>query len=309
MVYASHLSYLYRRYHDALFVCALLDFLTTFPLAIIVLFAMLQDRRRPLWPVGVMMAPIIVGMTVCIATRSDAIFPLLYTYFLLLGIGLLIYMVRATRQYGHWLRDNYADLEHKEVWQSMVVLAVILLFFGIYTLDPYYRAVKYIMQVNNIILVCYLLWRVETLSELNMPVNDAEEDQASLQEPSLTLRNDIEPLLKKYCEEPQLYLQPDLTLFQLAKAVGTNRYYLSQYFSCLNMNYNTYINHLRIQHFMNLYREAVAVQQSITARQLAIESGFRTYRTFSNAFKNQIGQTVTEWIRAASRAQQGQSAS
>ena len=90
---------------------------------------MLQDRRRPLWPVGVMMAPIIVGMTVCIATRSDAIFPLLYTYFLLLGIGLLIYMVRATRQYGHWLRDNYADLEHKEVWQSMVVLAVILLFF------------------------------------------------------------------------------------------------------------------------------------------------------------------------------------
>ena len=31
-------------------------------------------------------------------------------------------MVRALRQYGRWLRDNYADLEHKEVWQSFVVL-------------------------------------------------------------------------------------------------------------------------------------------------------------------------------------------
>ena len=38
-------------------VCALFDFLTVFPLAIVVLFTMLQDRRRPLWPVAVMMAP------------------------------------------------------------------------------------------------------------------------------------------------------------------------------------------------------------------------------------------------------------
>ena len=29
-------------------------------------------------------------------------------------------MVCAIRTYGHWLRDNYADLEHKEVWQSFV---------------------------------------------------------------------------------------------------------------------------------------------------------------------------------------------
>ena len=34
----------------------LLDCMTFFPLAIAVLFAMLQDRRRPLWPIAVMMA-------------------------------------------------------------------------------------------------------------------------------------------------------------------------------------------------------------------------------------------------------------
>ena len=92
-------------------VCTLLDILTVFPLAIAVLFTMLQDRRRPHWPIGVMMAPLATGMIVCIATRSDAILPVLYAYYLLLIIGIIIYMVRATRQYGCWLRDNYADLE------------------------------------------------------------------------------------------------------------------------------------------------------------------------------------------------------
>ena len=108
------------------FTGALFDFMTVFPLAIAILFTMLQDRRRPLWPIAVMMAPIVVGMAVCIATRSDAIFPALYAYYLLLIIAIFMYMVRATRQYGRWLRDNYADLEHKEVWQSFVVLAIML---------------------------------------------------------------------------------------------------------------------------------------------------------------------------------------
>ena len=116
------------------FVGGLLDSMTFVPLAIVILFAMLQDRQRPLWPIAVMVAPLIVIMALCVANRSERFFPMLYAYFLLFSIGIIIYMVRALRQYGRWLRDNYADLEHKEVWQSFVVLTVILLIFGIYAL-------------------------------------------------------------------------------------------------------------------------------------------------------------------------------
>jgi hypothetical protein len=105
----------------------LLDCMTVLPLSIVVLLVILQDRRRPLWPVAVMMVPLVVVEAFCIANRSYALLPVMYGYFLLLCIGLTIYMVRAVRQYGRWLRDNYADLEHKEVWQSFVVLAIILL--------------------------------------------------------------------------------------------------------------------------------------------------------------------------------------
>lgn len=285
---------------------ATLDFMTLVPLGIIVLLNMLQDHKRPLWPVFVAVAPLAAVTMLCAATCSITLLPVLYAYYLLLGIGLLIYMVCEVRQYSLWLRNNYADLEHKEVWQSFVILAVILLFFGIYTLEPYYHTIKYIMQLNNMILVCYLLWRVETLSDLgitrSLPLTMEETDDGETMKNdfSPTATDKIGPLLQRHCIDTQLYLQHDLTLLQLAKAIGTNRYYLSQHFSRQGTTYNAYINGLRIQHFMNLYRKSVAFRQSFTAQQLAMESGFHNYRTFSNAFKHLTGLTVTGWIKNGS---------
>jgi AraC-like DNA-binding protein len=48
---------------------------------------------------------------------------------------------------------------------------------------------------------------------------------------------------------------------------------------------------------MNIYREAVAAQKTITAQQLAKDSGYRSYSTFSIAFKQRMGQTVKDWMR------------
>ena len=204
-------------------------------------------------------------------------------------------MVCALRQYGRWLHDNYADLEHKEVWQSFVVLAVVLLGFGIYTFEIGGLANKYIVQVNNIILICYLLWRVETLSDLSISQQQNLPAELSV---NTVAHDNIGPLLQQYCIDTQLYLQHDLSLSHLAKAIGTNRFYLSQYFSNQGMTYNAYINDLRIDHLISLYREAVASHRSVTAQQLAMESGFHSYRTFSDAFKRKTGQTVTAWIKA-----------
>ena len=154
----------------------MLDCMTFFPLAIILLLIMLQDRRRPLWPVAVVIAPLVVGNALCVTTSSYALYPIIDGYFLLMCIGIIIYMVCATRQYGRWLRDNYADLEHKEVWQSFVVLAVMLLVFVIYAFTNEGLTYLYAMQVIVAVLVFYLLWRVETLSDLSVPVNDVEEE-------------------------------------------------------------------------------------------------------------------------------------
>lgn len=95
----------------------------------------------------------------------------------------------------------------------------------------------------------------------------------------------------------QIYLQQDLTLEELAQAIGTNRSYLSQYFSRQGITYNIYINNLRVNHFINRYQEVAASGQPFKVQQLAEESGFRSYSTFSRAFTQRTGQTVKAWMQ------------
>ena len=314
----SHLWYLpsvFLSSVDDILLCnsigALLDCMIVYPLMIVVLLCMLQDRRRPLWPVAVMVSPLVVGIAVCIANQNDTLLPMLRIYILLLGIGLIIYMVREVRRYGHWLRDNYADLEHKEVWKSFLVLAIMMLVLGIYASGVGGMAYEYAVQTLAIVLVCYLLWRVETLSNLSIPLSQ----DLSVAEPAITEAEDVEDnslsqtnrenigtLLQQHCIDTQLYLQHDLNISQLAKTIGVNRLYLTKYFSSQGTNYNAYINDLRIQHFVSLYHETVASHRSFSAQQLAQESGFYTYRTFSEAFKRKIGYTVSAWIKAQNEA-------
>ena len=300
----------------------LLDCVTVIPLVTVLLLCMLQDRQRPLWPVGVMTAPLVVLMVAGIVNRSEAYMPVAYGYLLLVAVGVVVYMVRAVRQYGRWLRDNYADLEHKEVWQTFVVLAVIVLMFGYYVVGydggMFY---EYVIQVCCIVLVGHLLWRVETLSDLSitqpLPTeiigiqdNSLSDDNSRPDDnrqpndgdsPSSDTMTDatfgqIGALLQQRCEDARLYLHHGLTLAQLAQAIGTNRTYLGLYFSSKKISYNTYVNDLRIRHFVSLYRDAVAARCTVTAQQLASESGYRNYKTFSVAFRERMGQSVTEWM-------------
>ena len=141
--------------------------------------------------------------------------------------------------------------------------------------------------------VLLLVWRVETLQALSETTSPEKATQAPQ-----TIPANIGPLLKKHCEEGQLYLKHDLSLAQLAQVIGTNRYYLSQYFAQQGLTYNTYINNLRIRHFANLYHNAVEQGRSYTAQQLAFESGYHSYSTFSAVFKQHTGKTVTAWMRS-----------
>ena len=268
----------------------LLDCLLTIPVALVVMLCMLQDRRRPLWPVWAAVAPLVILMAWSVVTRTYALMPWMQSYFLLASIGFMIYMVFEVRQYGRWLRDNYADLEHKEVWQSLLVLAVIMFLFVYYVTGYGSITYEYIIQVSGLLLIGHLLWRVETLADLSISQSPSSETISD------ATYEQIGALLKQQCEDTQLYLEHDLTLSHLAHALGTNRTYLGMYFSRQGTTYNSYINDLRIRHFECLYRDAVTAGRDVTAQELAAQSGYRSYRTFSVAFRQRKGQSVTAWM-------------
>lgn len=287
----------------------ILDYVTLLPTIASTLLAMLQDRHRPVWPVFVVIIPFMIMGGVLIVWPNELLMQTAFAYILLLYVLFTIYIAFAVRQYGRWLNDNYADLENKKVWLSQAVSLACLLLFILYALvDTSTTVLIYLLHVIQLALFGLLLWRVETLPKLEEirptpPPSSSSEELEDDQEGGWSFTIDlaqIERLLKEHCVDKQLYMQHDLTLQQLAQAVGTNRSYLSQYFSRQGITYNTYINNLRINHFINLYQELAATRQPIVAQELAQESGFRSYRTFSRAFLQRMGQSATDWMRQAS---------
>lgn len=85
-------------------------------------------------------------------------------------------MVGAVRQYGRWLRDNYADLEHKEVWFSFALLIGLMLLLMCFEYTDNY-VMGTIAHFIGFPLAGLLLWRVETLKDLSTDCLTPHPDQ------------------------------------------------------------------------------------------------------------------------------------
>ena len=278
-------------------VAVTLDHITLVPLVMALLLRMLQDRQRPVWPWVLAQLPIIVAAVWGIIKHDEFFGFDLTTYWQIAIMTIfVVYYIYALILYGRWLRENYADLEHKEVWQSLLFMAALFVVYELYFTNPGEMAREYLAQVETLVIIGFLLWRVETLQELDDKVPDTSQaDETASVSQSTTIN--IQQQLETICEARQLYLQHDLTLQQLAAALGTNRTYLGNYFVQQGFTYNTYINRLRIKHFMQLYQENVRLNRPISATELAQQSGFRSYRTFSDAFKLFEGQNFSAWMK------------
>ena len=273
----------------------MLDCVLLFTTFTSMLLAMLQDRRRPVWPALVALIPFVALWGAYMAFPSILIEQITAAYLVLLGLLFAVHMVVAIRQYGRWLNDNYADLENKKVWLSQTVSLVCMLLFVLYVLATDMVFI-WLIHIIELALVVLLLWRVETLPQLENTPPILSQQAPAGESVNIDLAQ-IERQLAEHCVATQLYLKHDLTLQQLAQAIGTNRFYLSQFFSRQGITYNTYINNLRINHFISRYQEVVAAGMPVVAQQLASESGYRSYSTFSLAFKQRTGQSVTAWMR------------
>ncbi len=274
--------------------CRILDVLFNWSVTFYTLLVMLQDRRRPLWLVFVFVA---LGLAALLV--EPLLGPQASWLCILLSIITLLYVITTlvvgVRQYGRWLRENFADLEHKEVWQTYLVMLAFLPTIFFYIFFYVNSTFDILLEVVDFLLMFVLLWRVETLQGLEEPAEEPAEESADLSA-STALFAKIESLLQQNCIDTQYYLHHDVTLSHLAKRIGTNTTYLSRYFAHKGMSYNTYINTLRIEHFIHLYQTTAKTRQ-VTAAELAFKSGYKSYSTFSVAFKQINGQSFRTWIK------------
>ncbi|MBR0493485.1 MAG: helix-turn-helix transcriptional regulator [Muribaculaceae bacterium] len=91
------------------------------------------------------------------------------------------------------------------------------------------------------------------------------------------------------------YRTAGLTIEQAARAMGTNRSYLSRYLNEVRqMNFYEWVAHMRIDE-----AQSIMVQERETSiEQIASRLGFTSVSTFSSTFKKVVGESPVKWRNA-----------
>ena len=295
-----------------------LDMMVCYPVVMHFMMELLQDRRhwdnRMWWlcliPVIPLTGWLLSHQTWWIWVMHALTVAEMFTF--------IVWYISSWKAYHRFLADNYADLEHKELVWSWIILSSTALSIVNYFLmmsQSDMQAIfvcSYALHIADTIFIALIVWHIDRQQVLEpLAVESAEEvekSQENLENQDATSQEAPAPrkdiiiyktgeLLRKHCEEPQLYLQHDLSLKALALACHTNRTYLSSYFASQGITYYIYINKLRIDHFQSLYREALKKKNAPpTLQQLSTDCGFTSYNTFSRAFVSCTGITVSKWL-------------
>lgn len=115
------------------------------------------------------------------------------------------------------------------------------------------------------------------------PMDEGSSNSENLHKTSLReqTRQRLEENLENICINRRLYLNPDLTVNDLAAELNTNRTYISQYFSDHNTTFLKFINDLRAEYAMYQLKNT-----NHKLNVVMVDSGFRHTETFRRAFQS-----------------------
>lgn len=108
----------------------------------------------------------------------------------------------------------------------------------------------------------------------------------------IKLKENLEMLM----EEKKIYLQPKLTLIELAQKLDTSPNNLSWLLNNIHgSSFYNYINRYRLQAFIEKIKKGEHHSKTLLA--LALESGFNSKSTFNKAFRSELNDTPRNYIK------------
>ena len=101
--------------------------------------------------------------------------------------------------------------------------------------------------------------------------------------------------IRSFLEEEKAYTNPNLTLSDVATSLHTTPRQISQAVNQgFGMNFNDYVNQLRVQEIIASFKENQHAQ--FTLLSLGLDAGFNSKTTFNRAFKKFTGKNPREFL-------------
>ena len=175
----------------------------------------------------------------------------------------------------------------KNLWLLLNIMAafvMVVLYFPSHKLFAVLISV-YILALISFTILFYRLLIILNITdfELKMQVELKRKERVNTQK-------NMETALREWIENKG-YIERNITITTLAKKLGTNRTYLSNYVNeHYGENFNTWINQLRIKESQILLENNHA-----TLHTIAEQVGFADLPHFSRTFKSITGQSPSNW--------------
>jgi len=208
-----------------------------------------------------------------------------------IAISVGSYLIWAARRYNRYIDDNYSNTEQINIkWLSTaafflficLVMWVVSNAFTSWLMDA-------LFQFSLILLWAPMIYHTVRQREISIPENMPQKSV----EIEGAISRQIERSLQQELEEKELWLNPHLTLQELASAVGTNRTYLSNNLNSeLKTTFYDYINEYRLRRAMELLSDPAHHETMI---EIAERCGFNSLSTFRRVFQRKHGCSVSEW--------------
>lgn len=250
------------------------------------------NSRRSL----LLIIPSVAFLIINTLVQSKTLYLTAFTYTILIAVTTFVIAVVISFRYDRYLKNNYSNIDNKTVgWIRLVI----------YLFTAWYLAWNFIITQDNplidsayylfIITIWILIYKysikhivafdTKELFEATLLENQ-ESNEREVE------KNKIEPILKTYMDTECPWLNPSLTLQELASALGTNRTYLSEYINnTLNTNYYDYLNSFRI----SFSCELLLSNPSLSTLQVGEQSGFKSLSTYRRAFEKHMGCSPTAY--------------
>jgi len=235
--------------------------------------------------------------------KSDIALYITLTFWLIRAAQFTWFFTRKTYKYNQALENDLSDHSNLDVsWLQRAVW-----FLGVYIVAYMASGLLHsnILWLSAFIFLLaiwsYVFYYVDTqraipnIKALQLLQQEQEQATSEPETPATAINpNNIALRLKMDCEDKLLYLQPGLTITDLAEALGTNRTYLWKHFKNVGTNFHAYINTLRINYAKRLMLETP--NPNIT--KISAMSGFGSDASFRRVFADYYGCSPTQYIAA-----------
>ena len=213
------------------------------------------------------------------------------------GLGIIAWLFRTIPAYNRVLRENFSNTERLDLEWLWKLLIFFILFLGIwaYTSLQISADIDILYNVVSGILWCVICYNIHKQQPLVLAEATAPQPSGSVPDGSYPEFSDS---LERLFSEQKIWLNPRLTIGEVAQRLGSNRTYLSDYLNhTLGTTFYEYVNEYRIR---AVAERLAAPECSMTIEALAESCGFNSVSTFRRVFTRRYGCTPTRYrIRQA----------